>query len=116
MTIFRSSLEDHLSSTVLPIFDGLAGAEPNDRFGVRVVNELASQQLFTQQLFLRPTAIELENHRADFMIAVPGLKDNPQMNGIPSEAFILLHLSRQTVLIGGSHCAREIKKSVSLST
>lgn len=97
----------------LYVFDGYVGADPTYRFGVRVVNELASQNLFAHQLFLRPTAIELESHRADFtVIAVPGLKGNPQIDGLNSEAFIVLHLSKGLVLIGGSRYAGEIKKSI----
>jgi phosphoenolpyruvate carboxykinase (ATP) len=97
----------------LYIFDGFVGADPNYRFGVRVVNELASQNLFAHQLFIRPTAIELENHHADFnVIAVPGLECDPRFIGINSEAFIVLHHSRVIVLIGGSRYAGEIKKSI----
>ncbi|MGK7928394.1 MAG: phosphoenolpyruvate carboxykinase (ATP) [Spirulina sp.] len=97
----------------LYIFDGYVGADPNYRFGVRVVNELASQNLFAHQLFLRPTAKELAEHKADFtVIAVPGLQGDPEEDGIHSEAFIVLHLAKKLVLIGGSHYAGEIKKSV----
>lgn len=97
----------------LYVFDGYVGADPNYRFGVRVINELASQNLFAHQLFLRPTAIELETHQPDFtVIAVPGLHADPQRDGLHSEAFIVLHLSRRMVLIGGSQYAGEIKKSV----
>ena len=97
----------------LYIFDGYVGADPNYRFGVRVINELASQNLFAHQLFLRPTAAELKKHQADFtVIAAPGLQGDPVEDGIHSEAFIVLHLAKKLVLIGGSHYAGEIKKSV----
>lgn len=97
----------------LYIFDGYVGADPRYRFGVRVINELASQNLFAHQLFLRPSIAELANHQADFtVIALPGLQGDPEEDGIHSEAFIVLHLSRRIVLIGGSRYAGEIKKSV----
>jgi phosphoenolpyruvate carboxykinase (ATP) len=97
----------------LYIFDGFVGADPNYRFGVRVINELASQNLFAHQLFLRPTVTELANHTADFtVIAVPGLHGIPETDHIHSEAFIVLHLAKKLVLIGGTHYAGEIKKSV----
>jgi phosphoenolpyruvate carboxykinase (ATP) len=97
------------------IFDGYVGADPQYRFGVRVINELASQNLFAQQLFLRPTADELAKHEVDFtVIAVPGLEGDPATDGIHSEAFIVINLARKTVLIGGSRYAGEIKKSVFL--
>ncbi|NJO43373.1 MAG: phosphoenolpyruvate carboxykinase (ATP) [Cyanobacteria bacterium CRU_2_1] len=103
----------YVQGRTLYIFDGYVGADPSYRFGVRVINELASQNLFAHQLFLRPTAIELEHHYADFtVIAVPGLKGNPLIEGLHSEAFIILHLTKRIVLIGGSRYAGEIKKSI----
>ncbi len=97
----------------LYIFDGYVGADPRYRFGVRVINELASQNLFAHQLFLRPTAAELAEHQADFtVIAVPGLQGDPEEDGIRSEAFIVLHLAKRIVLIGGSRYAGETKKSI----
>ena len=95
------------------IFDGFVGADPNYRQGVRVIAELASQSLFARNLFQRPTPAELDSHKADFtVIAVPGLQGDPDTDGIRSEAFIVLHLARKLVLIGGSRYAGEIKKSV----
>ncbi|MGK7893219.1 MAG: phosphoenolpyruvate carboxykinase (ATP), partial [Xenococcus sp. (in: cyanobacteria)] len=97
----------------LYIFDGYVGADPRYHFGARVINELASQNLFVHQLFLRPTAEELAKHQADFtVIAVPGLQGDPEEDGIRSEAFIIIHLAKKIVLIGGSQYAGEIKKSI----
>ncbi|MGQ9871314.1 phosphoenolpyruvate carboxykinase (ATP) [Leptodesmis sp.] len=97
----------------LYIFDGYVGADPRYQFGVRVINEFAWQNLFVHQLFLRPTAAELEGHKADFtVISVPGLQADPEVDGIHSEAFIVLHIGKRLVLVGGTHYAGEMKKSV----
>lgn len=97
----------------LYVFDGYVGADPAYRFGVRVINELAWQNLFVQQLFRRPTLKELENHQADFLvIALPGFLASPATEGLNSEAFIVLHLTKRMILIGGTHYAGEMKKSV----
>lgn len=97
----------------LYIFDGYVGADRNYRHGVRVINELASQNLFVHQLFLRPSPEELANHQADFtVIAVPGLHGDPEIDGLRSEAFIVLHLTKRLVIIGGSRYSGEMKKSV----
>ncbi len=97
----------------LYVFDGYVGADPQYRLGVRVINELASHNLFVHQLFLRPTSEELENHHADFtVISVPGMQGDPDIDGINSEAFIVLSLEKRIVLIGGSYYAGEMKKSV----
>lgn len=98
----------------LYIFDGYVGADPKYRFGVRIINEFAAQNLFAHQIFIRPTAEELPNHHADFtVIAVPGLQGDPDFDdGIHSEAFIVVHFAKKLVIIGGSKYAGEIKKSV----
>ena len=104
---------DYVEGRDLYVFDGFVGADPRYRFGVRVVNEFAWQNLFVRQLFLRPTAEELANHQADFLVVcVPGLQGDPETDGLNSEAFIVVHLTRQIVLIGGTHYAGEMKKSV----
>ena len=104
---------DYVQGRDLYIFDGYVGADPKYQFGVRVVNELAWQNLFVHQLFRRPTAQQLSHHHPDFhVIAVPGLQGDPALDGLNSEAFIVIHLTRQMVLIGGTHYAGEMKKSV----
>jgi phosphoenolpyruvate carboxykinase (ATP) len=103
----------YLQDRDLYIFDGYVGADPQYRLGVRVINELASHNLFAHQMFLRPTVEELQTHQADFtVIAVPSFQGDPDIDGINSEAFIVLSFEKRLVLIGGTHYAGEIKKSV----
>lgn len=97
----------------LYVFDGFVGADPKRRYGVRVINEFAWQNLFVHQLFRRSTATELATHQADFLvIALPGLLGDPALDGLNSEAFIVLHLTQRVILIGGTHYAGEMKKSI----
>ncbi|MBD2125571.1 phosphoenolpyruvate carboxykinase (ATP) [Microcoleus sp. ZQ-A2] len=97
----------------LYVFDGYVGADPNYQLSVRVINELASHNLFVHQMFLRPTAEELKTHHPDFtVISVPGFQGDPDIDGINSEAFIILSFEKRLVLIGGTHYAGEMKKSV----
>ena len=106
-------IQSYLQGRDLYIFDGYVGADPKYRYGVRVVNELASHNLFVHQLFLRPTPQELAEHQVDFtVIAAPGLQADPETDGIRSEAFIVLHLAKKLVIIGGSRYAGEMKKSI----
>ncbi|MBD2012849.1 phosphoenolpyruvate carboxykinase (ATP) [Microcoleus sp. FACHB-53] len=97
----------------LYVFDGYVGADPNYQLSVRVINELASHNLFVHQMFLRPTAEELKTHHPDFtVISVSGFQGDPDIDGINSEAFIVLSFEKRLVLIGGTHYAGEMKKSV----
>ncbi|EKD11099.1 phosphoenolpyruvate carboxykinase (ATP) [Arthrospira platensis C1] len=110
--LFRR-VRSYVQGRDLYIFDGFVGADTKRRFGVRIINELASQNLLVHQLFIRPTDEELQTHNPDFtVIAVPGLHADPEDDGINSEAFIVLNLSKRLVIIGGSKYAGEIKKSV----
>ncbi|HEY9609110.1 phosphoenolpyruvate carboxykinase (ATP) [Allocoleopsis sp.] len=97
----------------LYVFDGYVGTDPSYQLSVRVINELASHNLFVHQMFLRPTAEELKTHHPDFtVISVPGFQGDPDIDGINSEAFIVLSFEKRLVLIGGTHYAGEMKKSV----
>ena len=97
----------------LYVFDGYVGADPNYQLGVRVINELAFQNLFAHQLFLRPPSPNFRHHHPDItVISVPGLEGDPEIDGINSEAFIVINFQKRLVLIGGSQYAGEIKKSV----
>ena len=95
------------------VFDGMAGADPKYVKKFRIVNELASQNLFIHQLLRRPTAEELEAFSEDYVIiAVPGFKCVPATDGTNSEAAILVDFDARRVLICGTQYAGEIKKSV----
>ncbi|HHY27477.1 MAG TPA: phosphoenolpyruvate carboxykinase (ATP) [Desulfitobacterium dehalogenans] len=95
------------------IFDGFAGADEEYRLPIRVINEFAWQNLFVHQLFIRPTQEELASHQAQFtIIAVPSFKANPEVHGTHSEAFIICSFEKRVVLIGGTHYAGEMKKSI----
>ncbi|MDY7014069.1 MAG: phosphoenolpyruvate carboxykinase (ATP), partial [Cyanobacteriota bacterium] len=109
-----SQLLSYVQGRDLYIFDGYVGADPKHRRGVRIINELASQNLFARQLFIRPTDEELQDRQADFtVIAVPGLYGDPELEeGLHSEAFIVAHLAKKLIIIGGSKYSGEIKKSV----
>ena len=95
------------------IFDGFAGADPKYMKGFRIINELASQNLFIHQLLRRPTAEQLAGFEADYtIIAAPGFKCIPEIDGTRSEAAILVDYEEKMVVICGSQYAGEIKKSV----
>ena len=103
----------HVRNRPLYIFDGFAGADPEYRLAIRVVNEVPWHNLFAHQLFIRPTEEELREHRPEFtVLSVPNCKANPEEDGTNSDVFILVSLTRKLILIGGSHYAGEIKKSI----
>ncbi|WP_261305214.1 phosphoenolpyruvate carboxykinase (ATP) [Paenibacillus andongensis] len=105
--------QDYMSDKDLFVFDGYAGADSEYRLPIRVVNEYAWHNLFVRQLFVRPTEEELQTHIAEFtVIALPGLKADPEVDGTRSETFICLSFEKKVVLIGGTEYAGEMKKSI----
>lgn len=109
----RSKVIAYLQGKEIFIFDGFAGADPKYTKGFRIVNELASQNLFIHQLLRRPTKEELANFKEDYVIiAAPGFKCIPEIDGTRSEAAILVDYEQRQVIICGTQYAGEIKKSV----
>lgn len=110
----KSKLTAYLQNRELFVFDGFAGADPVCRKKFRIINELASENLFIRNLLIRPTKEELEQFgEPDFTVIVaPGFKCVPAIDGTHSEAAILVDYESQCILIAGSRYAGEIKKSV----
>ena len=103
----------YLQGRDLFVFDGFAGADPKYTKNFRIVNELASQNLFIHQLLRRPTADQLIDFEPDYtIIAAPGFKCVPELDGTRSEAAILVNYEEKMVVICGTQYAGEIKKSV----
>lgn len=106
-------LTKYLSGKEVYLFDGFAGADPKYRVAIRVINEYASQNLFMNNMLIRPSDSELANFTVGFtVICAPGLKLNADKLGINSEAAIVINFAQKTVLIAGSKYCGEMKKSV----
>lgn len=109
----KSKVSKYLEEKELYIFDGIAGADRKYAQKFRVINELASQNLFIHQLLVRPTEEELVDFVPDYVIyAAPGFKCIPEVDGTNSEAAIVINYETKEVIIVGSQYSGEIKKSV----
>jgi len=104
----------YLQGREIFIFDGFAGADKKYTQKFRIVNELASQNLFIHQLLIRPNEEELAAYgEPDYtMIVAPGFKCDPEVDGVNSEAAIIIDYEAHEILVCGSKYAGEIKKSV----
>jgi phosphoenolpyruvate carboxykinase (ATP) len=106
-------VRDYFQGRDLFVFDGWACADPRHRLRVRVIADKAWHALFVRCLLLRPSEAE----RTDFqpeatILCAADLQADPRLDGTSSETFIVLNLDRGLILIGGTHYAGEIKKSV----
>lgn len=87
--------------------DCLVGADPAFQHSVRVITETAWHSLFARTMF-RPST-----RRPDVTILhSPSFLADPRRDGTRSPTFIVLHLGKRLILIGGTAYAGEIKKSV----
>lgn len=103
----------YLGERELFVFDGYAGADPGARLPIRVVNEFAWQNLFVRQLFIRPSEADLATHQPQFtVVCMPNFLADPEQDGTRTETFIALNLEKRLILIGGTHYAGEMKKSI----
>ncbi len=95
------------------VFKGFAGADHESRVPIQTINEYAWHNLFAHQLFIRPTAQELDAHEAEFTVVyAPTFKADPAVDGTDSETFIIVSMEQGIILIGGTEYAGEMKKSI----
>ncbi len=106
-------LTAYMEEKDLFVFNGYGGSDPNHRLPITVVNQYAWQNLFVKQLFVRASHEELEHHKPEYtLLCVPGFNAFTKVDGTHSEAFVILNLKEKIVIIGGTHYAGEIKKSL----
>ena len=105
---------DELSSKRLFVVDAYAGANPNTRLKVRFVVEVAWQAHFVKNMFIRPTAEELENFEPDFVVLNASKATNPNWKemGMNSENFVVFNLSKRMAVIAGTWYGGEMKKGI----
>ncbi len=112
-SLYKKVIDYLKTKDELFVTNAFAGADPNYRLPIQVVNEYAWHNLFARQLFIRPTEEELETHEAEFtVIAAPNFKADPNVDGTKSETFIIISFEEKVVLIGGTEYAGEMKKSI----
>jgi phosphoenolpyruvate carboxykinase (ATP) len=103
----------HYRGRELYVRDMFAGADEATRIAIRVVTERAWHNLFAAQLFIRPAPGSTTRHDPEFTILnAPSCQADPETDGTRSGTFIVVHLTRRLILIGGTAYAGEIKKSI----
>lgn len=95
------------------VVDAVVGAEKKHQIKVRCFFQYAHQALFASYLFRKPEKDQLKNFKPDLILyAAPSIFADPSTDGTNSETFIVLHLEKKIILIGGTKYLGEIKKSV----
>jgi phosphoenolpyruvate carboxykinase (ATP) len=103
----------YLADKNLYVRDAYAGADPEYRLNLRIVNTMAWHNLFCNNMFLRLNEEELENHTPDFtIICAPGFEADPAVDGTRQPNFAIINFSKKMILIGGTGYAGEMKKGI----
>lgn len=94
--------------------DCYAGADPEYKMPVRIITEKAWHSLFARNMFITTdNKDELKKFMPEFtIIAVPGFKADPIVDGTRTETAIVINFSQRMAIIANSLYGGEIKKSV----
>lgn len=94
--------------------DVYVGADEQYRMPIRFVTEKAWHSMFIRNMFIPPQSLEeYKRFVPEFtVVAMPGFKSIPAVDGTPSETFIVLNYERKLAVIGNTAYAGETKKSI----
>lgn len=108
-----NKLVKHYEGKEIFVRDAYACAKPEYRLNIKVVNETAYQNLFANNLFLRPDANDPLKDKTDWIIlAAPSFKADPAIDGTRQHNFSIINFTRKIIIIGGSGYTGEIKKGI----
>ncbi|MBM3449586.1 MAG: phosphoenolpyruvate carboxykinase (ATP) [Armatimonadetes bacterium] len=110
----RRHVLSHLQDKTVFVQDLLVGADPTHALPIRIITEDAWQSLFARNLFIRihDFAVLRAHKPAWTVIATPTCLASPDRHGTRSPTFVVINFAEKLVLIGGTHYAGEIKKSM----
>ncbi|CAB0150635.1 Phosphoenolpyruvate carboxykinase (ATP) [Pseudidiomarina piscicola] len=110
----KTTVTDQLSGKRLFVVDTFCGANENTRLSVRFITEVAWQAHFVKNMFIRPSAEELETFTPDFVVmnGAKCINAKWQEHGLNSENFVAFNLTERIQLIGGTWYGGEMKKGM----
>jgi phosphoenolpyruvate carboxykinase (ATP) len=101
-----------LAGKDLFVLDCCAGADPDYRLPIRIINEYAWHNLFARNLFISDPGAAAARAPQFTVIDAPSFRADPKRHGTNSEVVIALSFDRRLVLVGGTSYAGEMKKSI----
>ena len=106
--------QEQLSGKRLFVVDAFCGANKDTRIAVRFIMEVAWQAHFVTNMFIRPTAEELENFEPTFVVytASKAKVANYQELGLNSETCVAFNVSSREQVILNTWYGGEMKKGM----
>ncbi|MBU5462725.1 phosphoenolpyruvate carboxykinase (ATP) [Lachnoclostridium sp. MSJ-17] len=105
---------DELSGKKLYVVDAFCGANKDTRMAVRFIMEVAWQAHFVENMFIKPTAEELENFEPNFVVynASKAKVENYKELGLHSETAVLFNVNSREQVILNTWYGGEMKKGM----
>ena len=112
--VLKDLAAKELSNKKLYVVDGYCGANPATRLCVRFIMEVAWQAHFVTNMFIRPTAEELESFEPDFVVynASKAKVENYKELGLNSETAVVFNLTTKEQVILNTWYGGEMKKGM----
>ena len=105
---------NELSGKRLFVVDAFCGANKDTRMGIRFIVEVAWQAHFVKNMFIQPTAEELENFEPDFVVynASKAKVENYKELGLNSETAVMFNITSREQVIINTWYGGEMKKGM----
>ena len=106
--------QKELSNKRLYVVDAFCGANKDTRMAIRFVMEVAWQAHFVTNMFIKPTAEELENFEPDFVVynASKAKVENYKELGLNSETAVVFNITSKEQVIVNTWYGGEMKKGM----
>ena len=103
-----------LSNKRLFVVDAFCGANKDTRMAIRFIVEVAWQAHFVTNMFIKPTAEELENFEPDFVVynASKAKVENYKELGLNSETAVMFNITSREQVIINTWYGGEMKKGM----
>ena len=103
-----------LSNKKLYVVNAFCGANADTRMGIRFIVEVAWQAHFVKNMFITPTAEELENFEPDFVVynASKAKVENYKELGLNSETAVVFNITSREQVIINTWYGGEMKKGM----
>ena len=106
--------QKELSNKKLYVVDAFCGANKDTRMAIRFIVEVAWQAHFVTNMFIKPTAEELENFEPDFVVynASKAKVENYKELGLNSETAVMFNITSREQVIINTWYGGEMKKGM----
>ena len=112
--VVKDIAKKELSNKKLYVVDAFCGANADTRMAVRFIVEVAWQAHFVTNMFIKPSAEELENFEPDFVVynASKAKVENYKELGLNSETAVMFNITSREQVIVNTWYGGEMKKGM----